>query len=495
LRWLSRVFWFAGRNAEAEWAGREALEVLEALPPGPQLAMAYSNQSQLRMLASDYTESIAWGERSITLAEALGERDILCHALNNVGSSRWLAGDERGRAELERSLQLALEDGRDEHVGRAYSNLSSITVKDYRFALADRYLVEGIAFCTDRDLDSWRLYLQGWYVTAHLYQGRWPEAASLATMVLRHPHLSAINRVMPLVSLGRIRARRGDPEVAVPFDEALALATRMGELQRVGPARCARAEAAWLTGDVALALEEARAALDLALGHQDSWLTGEMLYWLWRTGEAVEVPSWAATPFSLQIAGNWAGAAAEWERLGCPYESARALSEGDDEAALRQALATFERLGARPMAQAATRRLRDSGARAIPRGPRPATRANAAGLTLREIEIVGLIAADLRNAEIAARLSLSPKTIEHHVSAIFAKLGARSRAEAARGIVDANADHGVTWVHSYVNEDKTKTFCIYDGPSPEAIRKAAESTGLPVDSITKVSVLDPYFYR
>jgi hypothetical protein len=68
-------------------------------------------------------------------------------------------------------------------------------------------------------------------------------------------------------------------------------------------------------------------------------------------------------------------------------------------------------------------------------------------------------------------------------------------AAAAQGIVSANADHGVTWVHSYVSEDKTKTFCIYDGPTPEAIRQAAESTGLPVDSITKVSVLDPYFYR
>jgi hypothetical protein len=68
-------------------------------------------------------------------------------------------------------------------------------------------------------------------------------------------------------------------------------------------------------------------------------------------------------------------------------------------------------------------------------------------------------------------------------------------ATAARGIVDANADLGVTWVHSYVTDDKGSTFCIYDGPSPEAIRQAAERTGLPVDKITKVSVLDPYFYR
>lgn len=66
---------------------------------------------------------------------------------------------------------------------------------------------------------------------------------------------------------------------------------------------------------------------------------------------------------------------------------------------------------------------------------------------------------------------------------------------AARGIISCNADVNVTWVHSYVTEDKKKTFCIYDGPNPEAIRQAAERNGLPIDQITKVSVLDPYFYR
>lgn len=65
---------------------------------------------------------------------------------------------------------------------------------------------------------------------------------------------------------------------------------------------------------------------------------------------------------------------------------------------------------------------------------------------------------------------------------------------ACSAVVGGNANHGVTWVHSYVNEDKTKTFCIYDGPSPEAIREAASTTGLPIDTITKVTVLDPYFY-
>lgn len=67
--------------------------------------------------------------------------------------------------------------------------------------------------------------------------------------------------------------------------------------------------------------------------------------------------------------------------------------------------------------------------------------------------------------------------------------------KALDGVIAANADHGVTWVHSYVNPDRTGTYCIYDAPSPEAIRKVAHRSGLPVDRITQVNVLDPYFYR
>lgn len=68
-------------------------------------------------------------------------------------------------------------------------------------------------------------------------------------------------------------------------------------------------------------------------------------------------------------------------------------------------------------------------------------------------------------------------------------------AAAALGVVGKNAEVGVTWVHSYVSDDKQTTFCVYDGPDPEAIRRAAERNGLPVDRITEVRVFDPYFYR
>lgn len=68
-------------------------------------------------------------------------------------------------------------------------------------------------------------------------------------------------------------------------------------------------------------------------------------------------------------------------------------------------------------------------------------------------------------------------------------------AELCSAVVERNADHAVTWVHSYVSDDKTKTFCVYDAPTPEAIRKTADKNALPVDRITRVSVLDPYFYE
>ena len=68
-------------------------------------------------------------------------------------------------------------------------------------------------------------------------------------------------------------------------------------------------------------------------------------------------------------------------------------------------------------------------------------------------------------------------------------------AKVCLGVVETNATAGVTWVHSYVSSDKSSTFCVYDGANPEAIRDVAERNGLPVDRITEVSVLDPYFYH
>ena len=149
-----------------------------------------------------------------------------------------------------------------------------------------------------------------------------------------------------------------------------------------------------------------------------------------RAGEDLEVPDWIAAPYALHIAGDWQGAAAAWEALGCPYEQARALADGDLEAR-RQALAIFEHLGARPAAQALRAQLEADGVANLPRKPRQATRANPFGLTRRQGEILDLLTENLTNAEIADRLHISPKTVDHHVSAVLAKLNVATRREAA----------------------------------------------------------------
>ena len=235
--------------------------------------------------------------------------------------------------------------------------------------------------------------------------------------------------------LGLIRARRGEGDPWSLLDEAWALAAPTAELQRMEPVAMARAEAAWLEGrpaDVATATE---ATMRAAAEHRAAWVFGSMACWRWRAG--LEEPS-SGVPerYALEMAGDWKGAAEVWESIGCSYDAALVLAGADDDDALRRALSEFQRLGARPAAAIVSRRLRERGARALPRGPRAATRENPANLTARELEVLGQVAAGRRNREIAEHLFLSEKTVDHHISAILAKLEVRSRGEAATRAIE-----------------------------------------------------------
>jgi len=358
-----------GRNVEAEHASQQSIEVLEALPPSAELANAYRMQSALRMLNRDTAEAVAWGEKAISLAAELGAQYVVVGAYNTIGSALLVAGDDRGRGHLETSLEMARAAGLDVQMATAYVNLGSALGEQYRFREADEYLAAGIAYCHDHDLDQSRLYMLAWRALVHLYRGRWNEAAEDASTVLRRPGASAISRIMALVALGRLRSRRGDPEVGAALDEALDLATQTGTLQRVAPVRAARAEAAWLAGDANAVRTEALAAFDLAMRHEHSWFVGELAFWRWRVGDLPTLPNFVAEPFRLQIEGKWAAAAEAWAQLGCPYEQARALADGDADAG-KQAVTMFEQLGARPASEVARRTLRARGIRGLPRGPR-----------------------------------------------------------------------------------------------------------------------------
>ena len=207
------------------------------------------------------------------------------------------------------------------------------------------------------------------------------------------------------------------------------LAVRSGTLQRLAPVAAARAELAWLDGRHDAAGAEADRAFALAAQKRHPWFQGELAFWRLRAGHDPGPLDACAAPFRLQIEGRWQDAAAAWQAMGCPYEQARALGDGD-EAAQRAALAILDPLGAAPLAEHVRRQMRAAGVRSVPRGALARTRANAAGLTTREVEILELVAAGSRNAEIATRLSRSPRTVEHHIESILAKLAVASRADA-----------------------------------------------------------------
>ncbi len=427
---LAMALWYAGRGAQSAATIVEAVELLESFPAGPELATACALRSYLCMLARDGHGAVTWGTKAIDLARRVGPPLALVWALNAVGATEIVLFENRdGIAKLEESGELARQVGDDAREAGAFTNIGSGSgeVRDYPTAI--RALEEAIALGTERDLDATVHYSRAWLARVHFEQGRWNEAGELAAQVAGKQDVSVITPIVALTVLGRIRARRGDPGAEDALDEAWKLAEMTGDLQRLWPVAAGRAELAWLQGQVDRVSALVEETLVLAQRLKSRWAIGELAYWLWKAGGLSIPPEHSAEPFAMQIRGEWRQAADRWERLGCPYEQAVALCEGDD-GAQRSALDILARLGAGPVTEQVRRSLRSRGVRGIPRGPRAATRSNPAGLTARELEVLTLMVEGLANAGIASRLFLSPKTVDHHISAVLAKLNVHSRAEA-----------------------------------------------------------------
>jgi ATP/maltotriose-dependent transcriptional regulator MalT len=444
LRALAHHMWLGGEGDRARDVALEAVGVLEPISPGGhELAAAYAKVAQLvTNSGQDDAAAIRWAEAALDLAEQIGDEPVAVHALTTLALPDIYAKPPAGVERLEEALARARKAHLAEDTMRILINLVETAHDMQRYDLADRYAGEAMAFLREHEYELYRHLLSSRMAQLALEQGRWDVAERDAAALLAGSARSSQVRVRALGVLGRIRARRGDAGAWDCLDEAMRL-VGMGELQDICPLRAARAEAAWLDGDIERSGDEAMAGFTLAtaMGGAPFWYS-DLSFWSWRTGRLEQLPDGTWHPYVLHAAADHRGAADAWARIGCPYQQAEALADSNEESDLREALHLLQRLGATVLEARVRDRMRERGVHRVPRGPRASSRANPAGLSSREMEVLRLVGLGLRNADIADRLVLSTKTVDHHVSAVLRKLGVSDRQAARKEAEGLGLQHG-----------------------------------------------------
>jgi DNA-binding CsgD family transcriptional regulator/tetratricopeptide (TPR) repeat protein len=430
LRIAGHVHWNLGDPAVAEANLYEAVRVLEQEPDSWQYAIALASQSQFDMLADRNAKAIPVAEDALARAEKLGRWDIYLQALTYLRTARASTDLDEGIPAIQAAIEEARRRGELDALPRLYANLTSLMTPGRRYQGLDAAFDAGIAACDARDQAPLQALIRGNRAAAWLDQGRLGEALSEAEDVVYGPYPKGAAALTAMIALSRTRVRLGFAEGGV-LEQARRMPTAGRDLLRRVPIAIADAEALWLDGSRPRAAERLAEVLELTIeAWSQVWNIGEAALWLTILGQPPKLSSKAlaelSAPHRAHLEGRWGAAAEGWGALGCPYEQAIALAAGDDDGQ-RAALAIFDRLGAVPAARKLRRRMRADGQRSVPSGPRAARRLDPAGLTRRQKEVLALLGSGLSNADIADRLALSGKTVEHHVSAILSALDAPSR--------------------------------------------------------------------
>jgi DNA-binding CsgD family transcriptional regulator/Tfp pilus assembly protein PilF len=430
MRLLSRLWWWSGNWHRAENFAKEAIEVLESQPSSKAKAMAYSNMAQLKMLTERLDECLFWGEKAIAIATELNDGETLSHALNNVGTVQMTQGSmEKGNELLQQSLAIALKNSYNEHAARAYTNLgcNSVMLKNYKEA--EKFFEEGIRYSEERDLDAWSSYMVSWTARLKLETGHWKEAYNIAETLLKNETQTPIIRIIVLVIAATIKMRRGEEDALRQLMDAKTMASQSMEWQRTLPVLSAILEYEWITGSMIIDNEFLDVVKTKVVGSDTVYGNGEFVFWLKKARKQKLPVKKMEENYNTDNPISALKAAAFWERAGSPYQQALALFETNDENK-RKAIAIVQRLGATAVYERMKFEMRRSGIRNIPRGIRKTTQSNPEFLTDRELDVLRLLQEGLHNKEIAARLFISAKTVDHHISAILYKLEVNSRTKA-----------------------------------------------------------------
>ena len=354
-------------------------------------------------------------------------------------------GDDGARSRVADVIEDARSHNLDELASTGYSNLANLDVEQRRLRDAQHVLEQSLPFTTERDIPICRQWQTGVRSRLHFARGHWSAALEDAAFVLDGDGMP-LAMVWPMLVSGLVPLRRGDAAPAVagsdPLEAAWALVGTIDEPLRRLAVLSALAERMWMTEVVDervadLAPELLRRCAQIG---GTSWAAGDLAVWLARLRLPVPVLPVVAEPFRLMLDGRADRAASWWHRTGEPFAQAMAWSDSADPADRIRSVEMLDQLGAAGTADRIRGALRRDGVAQVPARPRVSTRSNPAGLTNRQLDVAKLVARGFTNAEIASRLFISPKTADHHVSALLTKLGVTNR----RAVVVQAEELGLT---------------------------------------------------
>jgi DNA-binding CsgD family transcriptional regulator len=423
----SRMLYIDNRVGEAF----EALAEAETLLPGcdPYVRAEFlSNRLALLHLTDRYDEVLESAETALAAARAVDRMDLVAHVENYAGCAVAMLGDfDVGIQRVRLARFIAEEGGWIEAMARAHTNLVEMLVQARRWDEADAAIAEALTHYERHDFRAHRYNTTGQRAFIAILRGDWRTAERVLAEVAVPVRGAGVLGAIWATARAMLAVRTGADDAQEALTAAWEPAMASGSAQYIVPVAVAAIERAWMLERP----EEADPFVATALVVSQGWWRA-LLWWRLRlvrelpVGEAV-----ALEPERTSLAGDWRAAAARWRELRMPFELGIELLESGDDVAMQEALRVFDDLGAEPAARLARRRLREAGVRHLPRRPRASTRGHPAGLTERQAEVLTLLTDGLTNAEIAARLVVSVRTVDHHVAAVLQKLGVATRQEAA----------------------------------------------------------------
>jgi DNA-binding CsgD family transcriptional regulator/tetratricopeptide (TPR) repeat protein len=428
LNHASRAEWILARPERAASLLDQAVAVLETAPPSTELALAYIGKGQQLGLSSRIHEALSALNQAVELADTSG--DPLVIGMAHSAREPWrmaLGEEEESRADGDLALGIFRDRHAHDELSVLYGNRIAGAINTLMLGHVDDDLRDAAAFAEGIDSLNLEIMLAGQTCRLHLHRAEWGTAAEDAEKVLRTVE-TGVRRCSAVTVMSLLKGRMGDPEALDHLEEAIRLAETSNDIQRLGPAGAAAAELTWLGMTNELSFLDRVWRLARRSGFV-RW-SSEIAVWLRRLGVEVTPPDAGPSPLRHELNGDHAEAAAVWKQLRFPYEACVSLTFSDDPHLMAEAARTMEDLGAAASRDRVRQMLRDRGI-SLGRGRSRSTRDNPAGLTRRQMEVLELLAQDLTNAEIADRLFISPKTVDHHVSAILTRMGVATRSQAA----------------------------------------------------------------